>query len=292
MPIASADRAIGVLEVTGNRDGVRLGADDEQVLVSFANQAALALERVRLAEDAARAAALAQSDELKSALLAAVSHELRTPLAAIKASVTSLIDPTVEWDDAAQSEFLQAINEETDRLTRMLSNLLDLSRIEGGALKPEKEWYDVAELVVDVAHRLASLAVRYRLTTEVEPDLPVVHFDYVQIAQVMMNLGENAVKYTLPGTEIVLSARRVHNSVELAVRDRGPGIPASRLPHIFNRFYRADGAGRVAGTGIGLAICKGFVEAHGGRIHAESREGSGTTIRFSLPIEHEVDRSS
>lgn len=284
LPIATAGRSIGVLEVIGRPGGGRFGPEDEKLLTSFANQAALALERTRLTEEAARAAVLAQSDELKSALLAAVSHDLRTPLASIKASATSLLDDSVAWDAAARTDFLEAIDEETDRLTLMVGNLLDLSRIEGGALRPDKEWYDVAELVADVAHRLAGRAERHRLWTEVEPGLPLVFFDYVEIAQVLQNLGENAIKYTPPGTPIVLSARRDGEAIEFAVRDEGPGIPAAKVPRLFEKFYRANEGGRVAGTGIGLTIAKGLVEAHGGRIGVESREGEGTTFRFTLPI--------
>ena len=284
LPIATADRTIGVLEVGGKHGGKRFGEEDKILLTSFANQAALALERASLTDEAGRAAILAQSDELKSALLATVSHDLRTPLAAIKASVTSLLDSSVPWDEAAHAEFLQAIDEETDRLTLVVSNLLDLSRVQGGALRPAKEWYDVAELVADVTNRLRSRAPDRPLVTEVEPDLPIAHFDYVEIAQVLLNLGDNAAKYGQPGTPITVSARRTPGAIEVAVRNHGPVIPARALPRLFEKFYRADETGRVGGTGIGLTICKGLVEAHGGRIWAESRAGEGTTVRFTIPL--------
>jgi two-component system sensor histidine kinase KdpD len=284
LPIATKERVVGVLEVVGRPGGGRFGAEDERLLTSFANQAALALERARLTEEAARAAVLAESDELKSALLAAVSHDLRTPLAAIKASATSLLDESVEWDSAARAEFLHAIDEETDRLSLMVGNLLDLSRIEGGALRPDKEWYDVAELIADVASRLASIASGHRLTTSVEPTLPLLYFDYVEIAQVLLNLGQNAVKYTPPGTPITISARRVPEAIEFAVADRGPGIDARQQPRLFEKFYRGSESGRVPGTGIGLAISRGLVEAHGGRIWVVSGEGEGTTFFFTIPL--------
>ena len=284
-PIATANRVIGVLEVVGRPGGGRFNRDDELLLGNFADQAALALERAQLAESAGRAAVLAESDALKSALLSAVSHDLRTPLATIMASATSLLDPTVTWRDEERVEFLQAIDEEADRLSRVVSNLLDLSRIEGSALRPAKEWYDVAEVITDVASRLAKAAPDHHLTTDVEPDLPLIRFDYVEIAQVLMNLGENAGKYTPPGTRITLSARRRPEAIELAVSDTGPGIPPPFLPRLFERFSRADQTGRIPGTGIGLTISKGLVEAHGGQIWAESREGQGTTIAFTLPVE-------
>ena len=291
-PIVTADRVIGVLEVVGRPGGGRFSHDDELLLGSFADQAAIALERAQLTEAAARAAVLAASDELKSALLSAVSHDLRTPLATIMASATSLLDPTVTWRDEERAEFLQAIDEEAERLSRVVSNLLDLSRIEGGALRPAKEWYDVAELIVDVASRLGKLAPDHVLTTDVEPDLPVIRFDYVEIAQVLMNLGENAAKYTPPGTSITLSACRQVGAIELAVRDTGPGIPPHVLPRLFEPFSRGDQVGRIPGTGIGLTISKGLVEAHGGHISVESREGEGTTIAFTLPLEDAVKISA
>ncbi|MGH2562283.1 MAG: ATP-binding protein [Thermomicrobiales bacterium] len=284
VPIATAERTVGVLEVSGKPGEGRFEVEDERLLTSFANQAALALERARLTEEAGRVAVLAQSDELKSALLAAVSHDLRTPLAAIKTSATSLLDQSVVWDEDARSEFLQAIDEETDRLSLMVGNLLDLSRIEGGAFRPDKEWYDVAELVADVAGRLANRADQHDLTTDVEPDLPLACFDYVELAQVLVNLVENAVKYTPPGTAIALSARRIGEAIAFGVMDRGPGIPATQLPRLFEKFYRASNAAHAGGTGIGLAICKGLVEAHGGRIWVESRVGEGTAFRFTIPL--------
>lgn len=288
IPIATADRVIGLLEVTGRPGGGRFRPEDETLLSTFADQAALALDRVQLTEEAARAAALAQSDELKSALLAAVSHDLRTPLASIKAAATSLMDTSVRWSDEARTELLDAIDQETDRLSLMVGNLLDLSRIEGGALRPDKEWYDVAELVADVTHRLAGRTEQHPVTTEIAPDLPLALFDYVEIAQVVTNLIENAVKYTPPGTPIKIRARATTEAggqvIELAVEDQGPGISFPHQARLFEKFYRADARRGTPGTGIGLAISKGLVEAHGGRIWVESAEGTGASFRFTLPL--------
>lgn len=288
IPIATAERVIGLLEVTGRPGGGRFRPEDETLLSTFADQAALALDRVQLSEEAARAAALAQSDELKSALLAAVSHDLRTPLASIKAAATSLMDTSVAWSDEARTELLDAIDQETDRLSLMVGNLLDLSRIEGGALRPDKEWYDVAELVADVTHRLAGRTEQHPVTTEIEPALPLALFDYVEIAQVLTNLIENAVKYTPPGTPITIQARATIEAgapvIEIAVDDQGPGIPFPHQARLFEKFYRGDARRGTPGTGIGLAISKGLVEAHGGRIWVESAEGAGASFRFTLPL--------
>jgi two-component system sensor histidine kinase KdpD len=273
-----------VLEVTGRPGRGAFRAEDQQTLTTFVDQAALALERARLSQEVAQASALAQSDELKSALLAAVSHDLRTPLASIKASVSSLLDDSVVWDAETRRDFLVAIDEETDRLTLMVSNLLDLSRIEGGALRPRKDWYDIDELIVDVRARLAPRTKNHPLTITVEPDLPLLCFDYVQIAQVLINLIENAVKYTADGTPIAIAARRAPGAVEIAVHDDGPGIPPEHQLHLFDTFYRGNAAAAAPGSGIGLAISKGLIEAHHGLIWVESEPGSGTTFRFTLPL--------
>jgi two-component system sensor histidine kinase KdpD len=221
---------------------------------------------------------------LKSALLSAVSHDLRTPLASIKASATSLLDDSVAWDADDRRELLTAIDEETDRLTLMVSNLLDLSRIEGGALRPQKDWYDLDELIADVRSRLAARTESHPVNVAIEPDLPLLHFDYVEIAQVLINLIENAVKYTPAGTPITLSARRVDGVIEIAVHDEGDGIPPHQQQRLFEKFYRALSPNGAPGAGIGLAIAKGLVEAHGGTIGVESAPGEGTTFRFTLPL--------
>ncbi len=287
LPILAHDRVIGVLEVIGRPGGGRFTPEDERLLATFAGQAALALDRARLSEDAARAQVLAQSDELKSALLSAVSHDLRTPLSAIKASATSLLDDHVQWRDDDRREFLLAIDEETDRLTLMVGNLLDLSRIEGGALRPDREWYDVEELIRDAATRLRQRAggSAERILLEIEPELPLIWFDYVEIAQVVMNLGENAIKYAPAGSPIDLRAVRDGPDIEISVADHGPGIAPALQRRLFERFYRGSAEGTIiSGSGIGLTICKGLVEAHGGRIWVESAEGQGATFRFTLPI--------
>ncbi len=227
LPIDTPTRQIGVLEVRGRPDGGRFDDDDRELLGSFADQAALALERVRLTSEAARAEVLAQSDELKSALLASVSHDLRTPLATIKTSVSSLQDDSIEWPPEARAEFLEAIDEETDRLTRMVANLLDLSRIEGGALRPDRDWYDARELVQRVVSRLSarSSATGQRLASRIGPDVTLGYFDYVEVDQVLANLVENAIKYTPAGASIFVAATTIPEGLRFAVRDNGPGIP-------------------------------------------------------------------
>ncbi|HEU5431971.1 MAG TPA: ATP-binding protein [Thermomicrobiales bacterium] len=287
VPIATAERVVGVLEVTRQPLDEPFDPDDKRILTTFADQAALALERARLTDEAAQAAVLARSDELKSALLAAVSHDLRTPLASIKASATALLDASVDWDDASRREFLHAIDEETDRLTLVVSNLLDLSRIEGGALKPIKAWYDAAELIDDVADRMANRLAQHALTIDIARDLPLVNVDYVEISQVLVNLVENAVKYTPAGTTVDVSVRQIPGAIEFAVSDEGPGIPEAHQARIFDHFVRAAPS-EIRGAGIGLAICKGLVQAHGGQIGVVSERGHGARFWFTLPLDDEA----
>lgn len=284
VPIATPAHVLGLLYIGQPANERALSDDDQQMLLTFANQVALALERVRLSEEANRAEVLARSDELKSALLSAVSHDLRTPLASIKASVTGLLQPDIVWSKGDQHELLVAIDEETDRLTHLVSNMLDLTRIEAGELKPLMDWNDPEEVVRDVVRRAGGSMSDHSVVVCLPSGLPVVLFDYVEVAQVLTNLIENAGKYSPAGTPIEVSARAIDDVLEFSVADRGMGIPETEQRMIFDKFYRIGQPRGVPGAGIGLSICRGIVEAHGGRIWVENREGGGALFRFTLPI--------
>lgn len=292
LPINTPARQIGVLEVRGRPDGGRFDDDDRELLGSLADQAALALERVRLSSEAARAEVLAQSDELKSALLASVSHDLRTPLATIKTSVSSLQDESIAWPPEARAEFLEAIDEETDRLARMVANLLDLSRIEGGALRPDRDWYDARELVRHVVDRLhaRAAAANHVLTSHIDPSVTLGYFDYVEIDQVLANLVENAIKYTPAGSSIEVSADLIPEGLRFSVTDNGPGIPVTQREQVFEKFYRASNVRGQQGTGIGLTISRGLVEAHGGRIWIDRGSQDGTRVLLTIPFDRSTLR--
>ena len=285
IPVIANNQVRGVLEVTGRPNDGTFNAEDERLLTSFADQVALAMERARLTAEATHVAALEQSSALKSSLLAAVSHDLRTPLAAIKASSSALLDGSIQWSDPDRNELLSAIDEEADRLTLMVSNLLDLSRIEGGALLPDRDWQDIHELLQDVVNRTARQTINHRVHLKIEDELPVVYIDYVEISQVLINLVGNAAKYSPAGASITITAQQNHDQLRISVTDTGNGIPPGRLPYIFDTFYRAHEGGTVSGSGIGLAICRGLVEAHGGRIWAYSAVDVGTTITFEVPLQ-------
>lgn len=228
-----------------------------------------------------------QLDEMKSQLLSTVSHELRTPLASIKGFATTLLRDDVQWEPAAQREFLQIIDQESDRLGELIANLLEMSRIDAGALRIDRSWITLQETVEEAVTEMRLRSEAHQFTLDLPANLPRVCADTRRIRQVLHNLLENAIKYS-PSGEIRVSARSGANEIIVSVSDQGEGIPPDQLSRVFERFYRigSPATRRAGGTGLGLSICKGIVEAHGGRIWAESTLGKGSTFHFSLPIEH------
>jgi len=281
MPLASSGRRIGVLAIVRGDSAVESAND--KLLTAIAAQIANAVERARLRESATEAEVLRRTDTLKSALLNAVSHDLRTPLASIIASAGSLRQRDVEWTDAERETFAADIEEEARRLSRIVTNLLDLSRMESGSLRPDRGWYDFGALVDDVVGRLRTLAATHDLRVAIPEDLPPVPLDYVEIDEVLTNLVENAVRHTPAGTRIDISARVADGSLVVEVSDRGPGVPIETLPRVFDPFIRPGGTGSK-GIGLGLAVARGLVEAHGGTLVARPRSGGGITFSFTLPL--------
>ena len=291
VPLCAAGRPMGLLVVADKTDRRPFTAAERTVLATFADQAVVALERLALLREAQRAETLARTDELKSALMSAVSHDLRTPLASIIASVTSLLEPGMYLDGETRSDLLQGIYDESRRLNRLVGNLLDMSRIEGGALHPAKDWYSIAEVIEGVLERMEPRLAAHPLTVTIAPGIPLVLLDFTEIDQVLTNLLENAIRYTPPGTPIMVTAQSREERIEVRVADQGPGVAPEHLAYLFDKFYRA-GSGRSAdgGTGLGLAISKGFIVAHGGEIWAESSPGAGMAVTFTLPISGVPDR--
>jgi len=250
------------------------------------------IDRARLRQEGLQIEVLQRTDTLRAALLSSISHDLRTPLASIKASASSLLQDDVQWSDEERRSFALAIEREADRLNRLVANLLDMSRIEGGALKPEKEWYPIDELIHDVLGHMQPLLLDRVVQTSIPDDLPPVQLDYLEIEQVLTNLIENAVRYTPSDSPIDVSVQTEGDQMLISVADRGPGIPTADLERVFDKFYRVLGrmAKRPTGSGLGLAVSKGLVEAHGGRIWAENREGGGSVFRFTLPLKKKRER--
>ena len=245
---------------------------------------ALALEKARLTEIESRAKVLEESDRLKSALLSSVSHELRTPLATIKAAATSLRSGEVGWDSEAREELLEAVEEEADHLNLLVGNLLNMSRIEAHALKPERQWNVLSEIIGSVLARLPHPPEEHRIIVDVAEDLPLIPVDFVLMEQVFTNLLNNSFKYAPRGSAIQVWAQADGDSkLRVQVKNQGPPVPTEDLEGIFEKFHRITAADRITGTGLGLSICKGIIEAHGGRIWAENLPG-GFAISFILPL--------
>jgi len=239
----------------------------------------------RTAEAAREAAIVRRSDELKTALLRAVTHNLRTPLASIKASVSGLRQPGATYSEEDKSELLAEIEEEADRLDRLVTNLLNASRLGAGTMPLSAHPQDLHELVTRVVQRLEPRLAGRSVTLEIPEDLPPVACDYTQIEQVVTNLLENACLYTPEGTDIALRAKVTNGSVRVEVVDHGPGVPLAERERLFQPFER--GQTRAPGTGLGLTIARGFVEAHGGRLWLEDGpQESGARFVFTLPVWH------
>lgn len=289
-PLRSGQREFGLMRVGRREDGWPLSPADRRLLSAFARHAALAIERSRLASEAREARLLRDSDALKSTLLSAVSHDLRTPLAGIKALTTALLAYQREqraWRELSPEvvqDALQGIDEETDRLTRLVGDLLDLSRIEAGVLRSSREPVLVADLIDETLHRLTAVLAGHPVIRSVEADLPMASLDYVQMQQVLTNLLENAARYAPAGTAIEVGASEVEGVLALWVADHGPGVPESERERVFDRFYRLEHHEREPhGTGMGLAISRGLVKAHQGRIWVEETPGGGATFRLQIP---------
>jgi len=279
--IQTARDALGEILLWRAAPTISLG--EKRLLETFASQGALALERARLAQTESRAKVLEESDHLKSILLSSVSHELRTPLSTIKAAASSLRGNEVSWDSPARPELIAAIDDEADHLNMLVGNLLDMSRIESGALKPKREWNILSEILGSVLARMRYSAEEHKFKVDVPENLPFVPVDYVQMEQVFTNLVSNSLKYAPSNTIICIRANIEGDTVRVQVRNQGPQVPSEHLERIFDKFYRITAADRVTGTGLGLSICKGIIEAHGGRIWAENMS-DGFAFNFTLPL--------
>ncbi len=279
--IQAARTILGEILLWHTAPAISLG--ETRLIQTFASQAALALERARLAQAESRAKVLEESDRLKSAILSSVSHELRTPLSTIKAAASSLRGHDVNWDSPARVELIAAIDDESDHLNMLVGNLLDMSRIEAGVLKPKREWNIMAEIISGVLVRMKHLAVEHKFEINVPEELPLVPVDYVQMEQVFTNLLSNSLKYAPVNTVVRVRAQVEDGVIHVLVSNQGPQIPRAHLERIFDKFYRITAADRVTGTGLGLSICKGIIEAHGGHIWAENLV-DGLGFNFTVPL--------
>lgn len=276
---------VGVLGVKPRRPRDLVDPEQRQLLETFAAQVASAVERVCLAEEARRAEIEMATERLRSSLLSSVSHDLRTPLGVITGATSTLLQDDATLSVEARRDLLETAHEEAEHLNRLVRNLLDMTRLASGAICPKREWHPLDEVIGVAFERFESRLHGRKVSVTLPPDLPPVQLDDVLVGQVFINLLENALKYTPPDSPIDIVAAAVPGAVEIDVADRGPGVPAAEGEHVFEKFYRLKRDGSHGGAGLGLAICRGFIEAHGGRIWVEEREGGGSRFRFTLPIE-------
>jgi two-component system sensor histidine kinase KdpD len=281
-PLILGDRVLGMLRLDGPVGDSTFRNEPRRLLDAAASEAAVALERVELAQAAAHAAALEETDRLKSAILTAISHDLRTPLAMIKAASSSMLDPNIEWTDEELQTFYRTIESQADRLSRLIGDILDLDRIEEGAIMPDQTVVRPIELLRRARELTLDATAGRKVTVEGTEDLRIV-VDEALILHALMNLIENSVKYSKPHGAVHLKVEADGDRAVMVVEDEGPGIAPADLPHVFERFYRArETRSEVKGSGLGLAIVKAFVELCGGEAGVSSTEDS-TRFTLSLP---------
>ncbi len=285
LPMLTPRGAVGVLGIRPGPNERMLTTDQRRTLNSFANQAALAVEREQLLEQARAAELLQATEKLQRSLLDSVSHELRTPLVTITGALSTLEEDGAQLDRTTQRNLVAAAREEADRLNQVVANLLSMSRLEAGALHLLLAGADVEDLVGSALDALGWRLKGREITTCLPADLPMVRVDFVLMVQVFINLIDNAIKYSPEDTPISVEAERDGHVVKVAVADHGPGIPQADMDRIFDKFYRIRRPGAVTGTGLGLSICRGIVEAHGGHIWARPTPGGGATVTLALPID-------
>jgi two-component system sensor histidine kinase KdpD len=286
LPMRTSRGVVAVIGLDSSRDGALLTSDQRRLLDSLADQTALAIERLHLSEEMDRARVAAETEKLRSALLTSISHDLRTPLASILGSATSLKQYRRQMDEGDQEQLLGTIQEEAERLNHFIANLLDMTRLESGALAPNLEPVDLGDVVGSVLRRVMPLVQQHKITLDVEQGLPMPRLDPVLFEQVLFNLLDNAAKYAPAGTAITLRARREGAALKLQVLDEGPGLPEEDRERVFDKFYRVRaGDKKRAGTGLGLAIARGFMEAMGGTITAANRsDTAGAVFTLTLPV--------
>jgi len=286
VPLASPKGAVGVLALRPLELGRFNPPDQRQLLETLASQIALAIERDSLAEQARRVLVQAETERLRNSLLSSVSHDLRTPLAVIAGASSSLLEEGQTLAGSTRRELLQTIVDESNRLALLVDNLLHITRIESGAVAVNKQWYPLEEVVGSALERTKKSLAGRPINASLPDDLPLVKMDGVLIEQVLINLLENAAKYTPPGTAVDVAARMDGPNLVVEVADRGPGLDEAERHRVFDKFYRGSTAGAgQRGAGLGLAICHAVVEAHGGRIWEENRPDGGARFIFSIPQE-------
>jgi two-component system, OmpR family, sensor histidine kinase KdpD len=283
LPLTTSDRVLGVLSLQAPEPGFFRDPARRRLIEALGGQTAAALERLALTEQSRQTAVEFEAERLRNALLSSLSHDMRVPLASIEQAATVLLQTPGPGEPAARRELATTILHQSQQMGRLVTNLLDMMRVESGTLQVQKEWQVLSDVVGLALLRMEEQLRDHPVTTGLPPDLPLVPIDEILLEQVFVNLLENAAKHTPPGTPVEIGAEARADEVLVWVADRGPGLPAGEEARVFEKFHRASAA-PGAGVGLGLAIGRGIVHAHGGRMWAENRPGGGTIFRFTLPI--------
>jgi len=284
LPLLASRGPIGVVALRPAHPSHLLNPEQIHLLETFANQVALAIERARLTEESQQAHVQAATERMRSAILSSVSHDLRTPLATITGAASSLLKEGEHYDGTARRQLVQAIYEEGHRLDRLLKNLIDMTRLEAGSLQLKKERHPVEEVIGSALQRLERRLEPYRIVTHLPENLSMIPMDAILIEQVFINLLDNAMAYGPPDGTIDISVMPNNGMIVCEIADRGPGVQPGDEQRVFEKFYRGTPK-REGGLGLGLTICQGIIEAHGGRIWAENRPDGGAVFRFTLPLD-------
>jgi two-component system, OmpR family, sensor histidine kinase KdpD len=291
LPMRTGRGPIGVIGIDDDRTGPLLTPDARRLLDALVDQGALAIERVLLVEDMDRVKRTVESDRLRSALLTSISHDLKTPLASVLGAASTMRDLASGLSESEKRDLLATVIDESERLNRFIANLLDMTKLESGAVVPNTMRQDIGEIVGSVLRRASKILAYHKVSLELAADMPMLELDAVLFEQVLFNLLDNAAKYAPAGTTISIRSQRDKNSMTLQIIDEGDGIPPTELESVFDKFYRAQKGDHVRpGTGLGLAISRGFVEAMRGTISATNRtDRSGAVLTIRLPIPAKID---
>ena len=285
LPIGTARGPAGIIGLTRSGGTPLLTPDERRLFEALADQTAIAIERIVLARDTDQARISVETERLRSALLASLSHDLKTPLASITGAATALRQYYELYDAKQRRDLIGMIETEADRLGRFVANLLDMAKLSSGSIELRREPTDIGEVVATALQRCSELLKQRRVEVEVPADLPMLSLDPVLFEQILVNLIDNAARYSSVDSTLTIRAIRHAQAIDIQVLDEGPGIPAEELQRVFERFHRLPHSGRGAGSGLGLAICKGFVEALGGSIRAGNRtDHSGALMTISFPF--------
>jgi len=282
-PIHDGDKVVGVLALLPINLRRIFLPEQQKLLETLLRQIGQALSRIRISEQAKFAQLQIEAERLRNSLLSAISHDLRTPLATIVGSASTLLDDNIHLNNEDKLDLSRAILDEAERMSNLINNILDMARLDAGVIKLNKQWHPVEEIIGTVLTGLHKQLLGRKLVVNIPSGIPLVYADSVLIEQVLINLIENALRYTLSGTNIDITVETLQQEVKISVADYGPGIPEGQEEHLFEKFYQANKEGAQSGVGLGLTICRAIVEAHGGSISVRNKPDSGAVFTFTLP---------